>query len=158
MGETVESGPGAERAVRRERWAGGLSITAGLIHAGLTPSHLAEWWGWGLFFLFASAGQMLYGVALLAGALNPGSWRGDWVAAKANLFLLGILLNGGIIFLYLVTRTVGLPFLGPAAGAIQPVAPIDAVARAVEVGLVALLFLLRRDHLRTHGAPASTKP
>lgn len=137
---------------RQERWAGGLSIFGGVIHGALTPAHLDEWWGYGLFFFFAAAAQILYGIALLTDAIDPKLWGPGWEQAKRNLLLLGIAGNLAIISLYLVTRTVGIPFFGPEAGEIEAVAPIDVASKATELALVVLLFQLWRHAPATPSA------
>jgi cell filamentation protein len=38
--------------------ASALSLLAGLIHLWVTPEHFEEWWGYGLFFMFAAAAQV----------------------------------------------------------------------------------------------------
>jgi hypothetical protein len=67
------------------------------------PEHFEEWWGYGLFFLIVTIAQALYAVILLR-------WPGQ------GLLLAGIAGNSAIILLYLLTRTVGIPFFGPGRG------------------------------------------
>jgi hypothetical protein len=40
--------------------AAALSLLAGLIHLCVTPEHFEEWWGYGAFFIVASAAQIFY--------------------------------------------------------------------------------------------------
>lgn len=129
---------------REERWAGGLSIFGGAIHGILSPSHLEEWWGYGLFFLFAAAAQILFGIAVVTDAINAKDWGKGWEQALRTFYLLGIVGNLAIVVLYLVTRTVGIPYLGPEAGEREPVAVIDVVSKVTELALVFLLFRLWR--------------
>ena len=146
----------ADPTRRIELQATGLSIAAGVIHAMLSPTHLEEWWGYGLFFFFAAALQIIYGVALGAGAFNQGTWKGDAYQAKRNFLILGIAGNLGIIAVYLVSRTVGIPFFGPAAGEAEPFGFIDVVSKIVEVLLIVLLARLVRRLPRSGAVRASS--
>jgi hypothetical protein len=72
--------------------------------------HLAEWWGYGSFFVVISLAQVLYPIAL-------DRWPGR------RLFLLGIVGNLVSLLLWLVSRTLGIPFVGPDAGQVEAVGP-----------------------------------
>jgi manganese oxidase len=109
----------------------GLSLLAALIHAWVMPEHLAEWWGYGAFFLLAAIFQTLYAVALLR---HPESW----------LLCLGIAANLALIAIWVWTRTIGIPLVGPAAGELEPIGRIDVVAKVAEAGLVVVLAALLR--------------
>lgn len=124
-----------------------MSIAAGGVHAGAAPSHFAEWWGYGLFFLFATAFQVVFGLALLTNAIDEEHWGSDWRLARHRLYGIGILLNAAIILLWTVTRTVGIPLLGPEAGEVEPVGTADSVSKILELILITLLVLLRRRKL-----------
>ena len=110
-------------------WAAALSVFAALIHVWVMPEHFDEWWGYGAFFLVVAAGQGLYGVVLLR-------WP------RRSLLLLGIVFNLGIVALYLVTRTTGIPFLGPHAGEVEAVGAVDLLATMTELALVMPLRLV----------------
>ena len=45
--------------------AAAISLFAALAHLAATPEHLAEWWGYGTFFLAAALAQGVYAVALV---------------------------------------------------------------------------------------------
>ena len=109
--------------------AAALSLLAAFIHLWVMPGHFAEWWGYGTFFLLAAVAQTIYAAVLLR--------RPD-----PRLFAVGIVGNLAIIGLWVVTRTVGIPFFGPHAGEIETVGGIDGVANLVEVTLVVILGLL----------------
>ena len=117
------------------RYAAALSLTAALIHLWAAPEHLGEWWGYGAFFLAIALGQSLYGTAIL---LLHGLGR-------RSLFLLGAVGNLAIVTLYVVTRTVGIPLLGPHAGEVEGIAPLDLAATASELALVVALGALALD-------------
>lgn len=126
------------------KWAGGLSIAAGLLHGILAPDHLAEWWGYGLFFLLAAVLQGLFGVRLLShlSAVKDAPGRiFDADGSRRSFYLLGIGGNVAVIALYVVTRTVGIPFFGPAAGTTEAVTVFGVVTKSVEVVTVVLLAL-----------------
>src|SRR5829696_1075796 len=131
-------------------YAAALSLTAAAMHAWAMPEHLEEWWGYGSFFLIAATAQACYGLALLR---RPGRM----------LLLLGVVGNLAIVSLWAVTRTVGIPFVGPHAGEAEPVAALVRSARRTEVvNPVAEVasatadepgqVLSRRDFLRASGA------
>jgi hypothetical protein len=125
-----------------------LSISAGLIHGLNVQEHLAEWWGYGFFFLFAAAGQFVYGLILI---VQP--WNYDETGGRRDgrryaqwFYRGGIVSNGFLIALYVVTRTAGVPFLGPSAGQTEPFTPLGLATKLIEAGLMlALVMLVRRD-------------
>src|SRR5215216_7342782 len=86
--------------------AAALSLLAGLIHLWVAPEHFEEWWGYGAFFLVAAAAQLLYAPLALR-------WP------SRTLLIVGIAGNLAIVALYLLTRTVGIPPLGPEAGKVE---------------------------------------
>jgi hypothetical protein len=106
--------------------AAALSLLAGLIHLWVTPEHFEEWWGYGAFFVVAGAAQILYAPIVL---LLP----------TRIVLLLGIVGNLAIVVLYLLTRTVGIPFFGPEAGEVEGVGFVDVCATASEVGIAVAL-------------------
>jgi manganese oxidase len=108
-------------------YAAALSLIAAAIHAWAMPEHFEEWWGYGTFFLIAAATQACYGLALLR-------WPGR------SLLLLGVVGNLSIISLWAVTRTVGIPFVGPHAGEVEQVGVLDLAATADELALVTVLL------------------
>jgi hypothetical protein len=91
------------------------------------PEHFEEWWGYGAFFLVSAIFQGAYAPALVR-------WPRPWI------FYLGIAANLGVVVLWLVTRTVGIPFFGPHAGEVEAVGALDLVATAAEVALAFVLF------------------
>jgi hypothetical protein len=86
-----------------------LSAAAAPIHLLAMPVHFEEWGGYGAFFLLATVLQGFYALALL---------RRPW----PSLFSLGIAAaNLGIVVLWLVTRTSGIPFFRPHAEEVEAV-------------------------------------
>lgn len=123
-----------------------LSIAAGLVHAVVTPDHFAEWWGYGLFFLFASFAQVAYGAVPLFARLVEGEPLDRlWPRARVVVYCwLGIAGNVAIILLYVVTRTVGIPLFGPEAGVVEEVRTLDVVSKLLELGVITGLSVLLR--------------
>jgi hypothetical protein len=127
-----------------ERLVAIASLTAGAIHAIVFQSHLDDWWAHGIFFMAAALAQVVFGVALLSDAVQP-RYFGEtgYRAAMRLLYMGGIAGNLFIIGLYVVSRTIGVPF-GPGAGVPEPVGAIDIVSKLAEaiviVGLAALLL------------------
>ena len=109
--------------------AAALSLLAALVHLAVTPEHFEEWWGYGSFFLAAAVAQALYAPLLL--------WR-----PSRPLLLAGVFGNSAIVLLYLVTRTLGVPLVGPEAGEVEGVGALDACATVSEVILVGVLCVL----------------
>ena len=114
-----------------------LTLGASLIHLAVTPQHFEEYLPYGLFFLAAGAGQIALAVALV-------------VAPARRLFIVGLAASVGLIALWALSRTVGVP-IGP-DGAWQPetMGFTDIICTFLEL-VAAPLFLilsLRRPHLR----------
>jgi hypothetical protein len=63
---------------------------------------------------------------------------------RQRLFLAGIVGNLAIIAVYLITRTVGIPFFGPHAGKVEDIGVIDLASVVSEMALVATLVALSR--------------
>lgn len=140
---------------RLELYAVGLSGAAAVVHGIVVPEHLLEWWGYGAFFMLATAAQLGYAILL---ALQ--TWRydasGEFLPDRGahtarRLYLAGIAGNAAIIGLYLVTRTVGIPLLGPEAGEVEELTLISVLSKLLELALIAVLVRLLR--LSTTAAP-----
>jgi hypothetical protein len=117
----------------------GLSAGAGLIHLMVTPEHFEQWVGYGLFFLGAAIAQLSYSLLLV--------WR-----LNRALLLAGIIGNGLILGLYLVTRTVGIPLFGPEAWQVEPIGRLDVISKMVEAALIVSLIVLLRSQPAPQGA------
>lgn len=131
---------------RWEGLVGWSSLGAGAIHGGVSPAHFAEWWGYGVFFLMAASAQVVYGLALLLGAIDERRLgRERFLRLRRGLYVAGIVGNLAILAMYVLTRTTGVP-LGPERGVVEEVGPIDIASKILEAIVVAgLLVLLGRS-------------
>src|SRR5688572_1250727 len=84
-----------------------LSAGAGAIHFAVIQSHYEEYWAFGVFFAGAAWLQILWAMWLVA---RPGR----------AVALVGIAINGGITGVWVISRTVGIPF-GPEPGVAEAV-------------------------------------
>ena len=135
----MRSSPQASRgAAATLRVAAALSLLAAAIHLSVTPVHLEEWWGYGAFFAVLAVAQGTYGLGLLR---RP---------SRAFL-LLGAAGNLAVAILWLVTRTTGIPLLGPHAGEVEGVGVPDLACALAEVGIAAGLGALAMRGLPTEG-------
>jgi FtsP/CotA-like multicopper oxidase with cupredoxin domain len=128
---------------RKALWAAVLSAIAALAHLWAVPEHFREWWGYGLFFLVVAAGQGFYG-GILPGRPRP------------YLLPLGVAGNLAVVALYVVTRTVGVPFFGPHAGEVEGVGALGLTATVAELALVVALVALLRP-ARSPETPGSVQ-
>jgi hypothetical protein len=107
-----------------------LSCTAAVIHFAVADMHYQEYWAFGVFMVTTAILQMSWAVAALLTRGSRWLWAG------------GALLNGGIVAVYVVTRTIG-DVVGPTPHEVEPVGFGDAFCTALEVllviGCVALL-------------------
>lgn len=136
--------------MRPGRTAGVLCLAAALVHGGLTSSHFDEWWAYGVFFLVVTTAQAILGLALLLDAFeSPRQVR--------RLRLSGIAGNAAVVATYVVSRTTGIPFLGPSPGAVEPVDLLGLFTLAAELAVIALLALAMRGDPR-HATRESVTP
>jgi len=129
--------------------AGVVLVTAGLctagaaaIHFAVTNEHFNEWWGYGVFFFLAGWVQLLW--AAIAVRVH-----------SRGLLAIGLVGNASVVVLWVVTRTVGLPF-GPEPGAAESLGWADGISSAFEAvaALCCLVLLLRPvAALRVHVPP-----
>jgi hypothetical protein len=118
--------------------AAALSLLAALIHLLVTQEHFEEWWGYGTFFLVCAIVQGAYAPIVLR-------WPGR------PILLLGAAGNLAVAILWLVTRTTGIPLLGPHAGDIEEIGVLDLACTLAEIGVVAGLGALAMRGLATQG-------
>ena len=82
--------------------------------------------------------QGFYGILLLR---MPGK----------TLFLFGIIGTLSLLGLYVITRTLGIPFFGPHAGQVEDIGALDLASKTVEAALIVVLFGLARASPRVGG-------
>ncbi len=117
-------------------WAGILLVLAtGLIHGVEGPANYHEAAYKGILFFLNAAG------ALVAA-------RGIYRGAKLWGWTLGVLLSGGALMLYIVSRTIGLPGLEIDDGWFEPLG----VASLLVEGLYILVYasVMTRQNARQH--------
>lgn len=131
-----------------ERVAGTAMIVAAGVHGSLTSTHFAQWWGYGAFFLVATVWQAVIGLALALDALEAPKAR-----TRSLLYATGAVGNALLVSLYVVTRTVGIPFFGPDAGLVEGVGALDLVSKGAEVVAIVALARLLCD-VRPSGRPS----
>ncbi len=127
-------------------WAASLSILTLVAHAIDAPDHLKEWWVYATIFIIAGAAQFFYGIALFFQPWRydeSGGVRKDAERYARPYYILGIVLDAFVIILYLITRTTGMPFLGPDA-VVEPVTALSLLPIAVGIPLMYVLVLLLR--------------
>lgn len=109
-----------------------LSFLAGAIHLAALPEHVGESLLFGVFFLGCGVFQLGSGLAV-----RTRGTRGIWTAVAFG--------NGAVVALWILSRTAGVP-AGPTPWIPERIGPLDAVATACEIVLVALAVVrLRRD-------------
>ncbi len=117
-------------------------IAAAAIHAAVVPEHLNEWVWAGLFFIV---------LAVLEVTIANGLFK----TAQRTALIATALVSAGPLLVWIVSRTVGLPF-GPDAGTAEAFGLADCVASLLELGtLIGALVLLRSADRHIRGpAPA----
>jgi hypothetical protein len=111
-----------------------FSMLAGIIHLIVMPEHFVEWAAYGVFFLVAAACQLIFGFLLFF--QRPVSRELLWA---------GIIGNLAIIFLWLYTRTVGVPF-GPMAGETEPFGSLDTISKISEMVTIICSIVVFREY------------
>lgn len=119
-------------AVRLTRAAAALTFGAALVHGSVMPTHFREYWLFGLFFAIVTPLQLAWSATVLRA--GPGA---------RTLLIAGALASVGIVVLWLVTRTAGLPF-GPDIGRAEAVGFKDVLASLDELGTAAVVVLVLR--------------
>ena len=127
----ARSEPEAAAAARSERTMllVVLAAAAGIIHAKAFIDHAPHYWLYGAFFGVLAYAQVLWAFAVYR---RPGDRRWLMPAALVSLAVVG---------LWIVTRSVGLPF-GPWAGRAEPFGITDITASVNELLLAGLIVAI----------------
>ena len=114
-----------------------LSAVAAGIHAWVVPEHYDEYAPFGLFFAVLGFAQAGWAVGVLR---RP----------TRILQVAGIALSTGLLTLWALSRTAGLP-IGPEPWEAEPAALLDVVASIAELGIIVLsaMSLVRAVENRT---------
>jgi hypothetical protein len=115
-----------ERTVGRYlRWLlAALALGAGVIHFAVSGGHFDVGWSHGAFFAVVAWLQLSYAVGVV---LRP----------TRRLLAAGVLLNAGVIAVWMMSRIWGVP-VGPEAWTPEPVSLADALSSGFEAGIVVL--------------------
>jgi hypothetical protein len=119
-------------------------VLAGAVHASVGPEHFREGVRFGVFFVVLFAMQFALAVAVLR---RP----------SRQLVTLTALMSGGVVLLWLVTRTTGLPF---GLGEVEPVGFADSLASVAELVTVAACLVWLRPSTNSavrRGLPRSRR-
>ncbi len=116
------------------------SVGAAVVHADVIGAHFRESALYGGVFLLAALAQLVWGVL---------------VARRADRALLacGVVGNGLIVALWLLTRTAGLP-VGPQPWQAETVGALDLLATVLELALVVGALLLLAGSARARRSPS----
>jgi len=104
--------------------AASLALIAGAVHLGQIGAHLVEGWPIAGFFIVVGVIQVGAAVLLLRPRARPWFW-------------LGIAGSAAVIAVWVVSRTLGLPFVE--GGAAEPVGVADGVASLTEAWTIVVL-------------------
>ncbi len=104
------------------------------VHLWVMPDHFQEWWGYGAFFLALAAVQALYGLGLLLPQRR--------FSASFWYLLAGILGSLLVMELYVLSRSLGIPAVGPHAGHTEQIDGLGLLSKGLELGLVVCLSIL----------------
>ena len=100
-----------------------LSVATAVIHFAVAGSHFQEYWLFGVFMLAVAWLQLLWAVLAVARPSRLLLWS-------------GIVINAGVIIVYIVTRTAG-DVVGPTPGDVEPVGFGDLLCTVLEAVVVA---------------------
>lgn len=98
------------------------SLGAAIVHFAAVPTHWQEWMPSGLFFLSIALFQLVWARFVVA-------------RTTTSVLASGIMLNAGVVALWIVSRTSGAPF-GPHAGVPELVRAADICALLLQIYVV----------------------
>ena len=101
-----------------------LALLAALIHVQAALDHFDEYVPYAVGFIVLAAGQAGWAAA-------------TYRTASRGLLRAGVAVGAGVVLVWLLSRTTGLP-VGPQPGAAEPVGLLDLVATLDELAVMAL--------------------
>jgi hypothetical protein len=113
-----------------------LSVATAVIHFAVAGEHFQEYWVFGVFMLVVAWLQLVWAVAAIVRPARLLLWS-------------GMVLNAGVVAVYIVTRTVG-DVIGPTPHAVEPFGFGDGLCTVLEAVVVAgcaWLLVARTDPL-----------
>ncbi len=123
-------------------------VGSGMFHFLAVHGEHQLWWGYGGAILASGIAHVLYAAGLLL--------RRPRLALSACYLAVGIGILVADMGLYFISRTTGIPFIGPMAGHAMAVGPYDLSAKALQAaGTGLLLWMLFRNGYHPRGARAS---
>jgi hypothetical protein len=118
----VDTLPPGSSVTTGARWfLAACSFGAAVVHFGYSPSHFGEYWLYGLFFVVVAWLQLSWAVGVV---LTKRRW----------LLLVGLVLNGAVMVVWLLSRTIGV-WVGPNATVSEAVSFPDVLSTILE-GLI----------------------
>jgi hypothetical protein len=113
------------------------AVVAAGVHISVCPEHYREGLLYGVFFTVTAGAQLLWAALLM---VRPGP----------SVVRAGLLASLGIIALWAVTRSVGIP-LGPERGEVEAIGALDVLATTAElVAAAACVWVLSRSGRQDH--------
>jgi hypothetical protein len=113
-----------------------LSVATAVIHFAVAGEHFQEYWVFGVFMLVVAWLQLAWAIAAIVRPARLLLWS-------------GVVLNAGVVAVYIVTRTVG-DVIGPTPHAVEPFGFGDGLCTVLEAVVVAgcaWLLVARTDPL-----------
>ncbi|MBA2633382.1 MAG: hypothetical protein H0U86_10355, partial [Chloroflexi bacterium] len=114
-----------------------MALAAGVMHLAQIGPHLEEGWTFAAFFLVVGV------VQVVAAALLLRAWPAAW-------FWFGLAGSAAVIGIWVLSRTLGLPF-GPEPGEAEALGAADAAASLTEAITVVVLALWLKDRSAARG-------
>jgi hypothetical protein len=105
-----------------------LATLTAVIHFAVAGAHFQEYWAFGVFMLVAGWLQLVWALGIV-------------VRPSRTLLAAGAVLNGGVVVVYVITRTVG-DVIGPTPSEVEPVGFGDLFCTICEATMVAVAVLL----------------
>lgn len=112
-----------------------VSVVTAVIHFAVAGEHFQEYWAFGVFMLVVAWLQLIWAIGAIAKRSQLLLWS-------------GAILNGGVVAVYIVTRTVG-DVIGPTPHEVEPFGFGDGlctVLEALTVAGCAWLLFAKSDH------------